>query len=145
MVKQKKRTHITQSRKNCAMNCAIQGVRLIWKQKNWLAICEFLWSLTNQNAWFVSFFFFCTELTLFCTVQKKKPALLLTNQNGEIFSCILLDQKQVQVRQNWGLLFVNLLIRSGSSDKWWARYVYPGGNILIPIYFGDYPQNMNLG
>ena len=23
-------------------NCAIQGVRLIWKQTIWLAICEFL-------------------------------------------------------------------------------------------------------
>ena len=44
------------------INCAIQGVRLIWKQKIWLAICEFLWSLTNQNAWFVTSF--CTELTL---------------------------------------------------------------------------------
>ena len=29
MVKQKKRTCITQSGKNCAINCAIQGVRLI--------------------------------------------------------------------------------------------------------------------
>ena len=35
-----------------------------------MAISEFLWSLTNQNAWFVSSF--CTELTLFCTVFKKK-------------------------------------------------------------------------
>ena len=86
---QKKRMRITQSGKNYAINCAIQGVRLIWKQKIWLAMCEFLWSLTNPNAWFVTSF--CTELTLFCTVvKKKKTALLLTNQNGEIFSCILL-------------------------------------------------------
>ena len=56
-----------QSRKNCA----IQGVRLIWKQKIWLAICDFLWSLTNQNACFVTSF--STELTLFCTVWKKSP------------------------------------------------------------------------
>ena len=77
----RKRTRITQSGKNCAINCAIQGVRLIWKQKIWLAICEFLWSLTNQNAWFVSSF--CTELTLFCTVFKKKTALLLTNQGSD--------------------------------------------------------------
>ena len=42
MVEQKERTCITQSGENCAMNCAIQGVRLIWKQKIWLAICEFL-------------------------------------------------------------------------------------------------------
>ena len=74
MGKQKKRTRITQSGKNCAINCAIQGVRLNWKQKIWLAICEFLWSLTNQNAWFVSSF--CTELTLFCTVFKKNCTAL---------------------------------------------------------------------
>ena len=42
VVEQKERTRITQSGKNCAMNCAIQGMRLIWKQKIWLAICEFL-------------------------------------------------------------------------------------------------------
>ena len=58
MVEQKKHTRITQSEKNCA----IQGMRLIGKQKIWLAICDFLWSLTNQNAWFVS---------SFCTVLKK--------------------------------------------------------------------------
>ena len=69
MVEQKERTRITQSGKNWAINCDIQGVRLIWKEKIWLAICEFLWSLTNQNASFVSSF--CTELTLFCTVLKK--------------------------------------------------------------------------
>ena len=67
--KQKKRTRITQSEKNCTINCAIHCVRVIWKQKIWLAICEFLWSLTNPNAWFVSPF--CTELTLFCTGLKK--------------------------------------------------------------------------
>ena len=38
MVEQKERTRFTQLGKNCA----IQGVRLIWKQKIWLAICEFL-------------------------------------------------------------------------------------------------------
>ena len=33
MVKQKKRTRITQSGKNYAINCATQGVRLILTQK----------------------------------------------------------------------------------------------------------------
>ena len=42
MVEQKERTRITQSGKNCAMNCAIQGARLISKQKIWLAVWEFL-------------------------------------------------------------------------------------------------------
>ena len=90
IIKQKKRTRITQSGKNCA----IQGVRLIWKQKIWLAICEFLWSLTNQNAWFVSSF--CTELTLFCTVFKKKKAkknaLLLTDQMEKFFMYIIMSE-----------------------------------------------------
>ena len=74
MVKQKRRKYTTQSEKNYAINCAIQGVRLIWKLKIWLAICKFLWSLTNQNAWFVSSF--CIELTLFCTVLKKNCTAL---------------------------------------------------------------------
>ena len=43
MVKQNKRTRITQSGKICAINCTIQGMHLIWKQKIWLAIFEFLW------------------------------------------------------------------------------------------------------
>ena len=74
MVKQKNHTCITQSGKNYAINSAIQGVPLIWKQKIWLTICKFLWSLTNQNAWFVSSF--CTELTIFCTVFEKNCTAL---------------------------------------------------------------------
>ena len=66
MVKQKKHTCITQSGKNYAINCAILGVRLIWKWKIWFVICEFLWSLTNQNACFC--FFFCI---LFRRIQIK--------------------------------------------------------------------------
>ena len=58
------------SGKNCAINCPIQGVRLIWKQKIWLAICEFLWSLTNQNAWFV---------ISFCTYQSFLTSTCCTN------------------------------------------------------------------
>ena len=60
MVKQKETHAYHAIRQNYAINCAIQGVRLIWKQKISLAICEFLWSLINQNAWFVTSF--CTEL-----------------------------------------------------------------------------------
>ena len=43
MVKQKKCTRITQSGKNDAIDCTIQGTCMIWKQKIWLAIFEFLW------------------------------------------------------------------------------------------------------
>ena len=54
-------------RKNYAINCAIQGMRLISKQKIWLAICEFLWSLTNQNAWFCFLFLHCFKKKLHCS------------------------------------------------------------------------------
>ena len=92
MFEQNKRTRITQSGKNCAINCAIQGVRLIWKQKIWLAICEFLWSLTNHNPWCVSSF--CTELPLFCTVFEKNCTALNQSEWRKIFSCILLDNEK---------------------------------------------------
>ena len=87
MFKQNKRTCITQSGKSCAINCAIQGVRLIWKQKIWLAICEFLWSLTNQNAWFVSSF--CSELTFFCTVFEKNCTALNQSKWRNFFMYII--------------------------------------------------------
>ena len=74
-------------RKKLRHNCAIQGARLIWKQKIWLSICERLCSLTNQNACFITFF--CIQLPLFCTVLRK-TALFSANQNRVIFSCILL-------------------------------------------------------
>ena len=48
MVKQKKRTRITQSGKNYAINWAIQGARLIWKQKIWLAISESFFNLLKD-------------------------------------------------------------------------------------------------
>jgi len=92
MVKQKKRTCITQSGKNYAINCAIQGVRLIWKQKIWSAICKFL-LITDQSECLV-WFFFLHWINSFLHCFRKKTALLLTNQNGEIFSCILLGGKQ---------------------------------------------------
>lgn len=43
MVKQKEYTHIMQSWKNCAINCAMQGSYL-------MAISDFACSLTNQKA-----------------------------------------------------------------------------------------------
>ena len=123
MVK-KKRTRITQSGKNCAINCAIQGTCMIWKQKIWLAICEFLWSLTNQNAWFFSYF--CTELTLFCTVLKK-TALLLTNQNREIFSCMYIDEDKITTEKDNGDDVLMLDLRRGKlciveRSRFWTRF-----------------------
>ena len=109
IAKQKKLMCNTQSGKNYAINCAIQGVRLIWKQKIWLTICKFLWSLTNQNAWFVSSF--CTELTVTVCYSFlhcfKKNGLLLTNQNGENFLCILWVYDCIKNTWNSCILTVN--------------------------------------
>ena len=106
MVKQNKCTRITQSGKNCAINCAIQGVRLIWKQKIWLPICEFLWSLTNQNAWFVSSF--CTELTLFFTVFEKNCTALNQSKWRNFFMCI--------IRKLWSLNFSKTMFKADKFD-----------------------------
>ena len=57
---------ITQSRKKLRHNCAIQGARLIWEQKIWLALCELLCSLTNQNACFITFFAFNYLFSALC-------------------------------------------------------------------------------
>ena len=98
MVEQKERTRITQSGQNCAMNCAIQGVRLIWKQKIWLAICEFFFRNfhVNQFKFLHSISTFCTNI-LFLHSKNFKFLHCLelidifsANQNGKIFSCILL-------------------------------------------------------
>ena len=75
---------ITQSRKNCA----IQGARLIWKQEIWLAICELLCSLSNQNACFITFF--CIQLPLFCTVLRKNCTVLNQSEWSNFFMYIII-------------------------------------------------------
>ena len=68
-------------------NCAIQGTRLIWKQKIWLAICELLCSLTNENACFITFF--CIQLPLFCTVLRKTCSVLSQSESSHFFMYII--------------------------------------------------------
>ena len=65
------------------------------KRFDWPSV-SFLWSLTNQNAWFVTSF--CTKLTLFFRKKKnkKKNALLLTSQNEDICSRII-----VRYHKSW--------------------------------------------
>ena len=89
MVEQKERTRLTQSEKNCA----IQGVRLIWKKKK---IIGHLWVslIIDQSECLVCFLFFHWINSFRHCLEKKKTALLLTNQNGDILSCILLKMKR---------------------------------------------------
>ena len=110
MVKQKKLMCITQSGKNYAINRAIQGVRLIWKQKLWSAICKFLWSLTNQNAWFVSSF--CTELTLFCTLFERNCTALNQSKWRNFFMYIIMQK-------------IIIIFCKTEIIKLWRVYSYP--------------------
>ena len=76
MVKQKKRLRITQSVKNCA----IQGARLIWKQKIWLVLTKPYFLVANQKRKLN--YYFCNELTfLHCTA--------LSQSEWRKFSCVL--------------------------------------------------------
>ena len=119
MVKQKKHTCITQSGKNYAINCAIQGVRLIWKQEIWLAICKFLWSLTNQNAWFVSSF--CTEFPLFCTVFEKNCTALNQSEWRNFFMIIISQEKG-----SW------FSLRSASNVTCWVNALITVDKVRVP-------------
>ena len=93
-----------------------KGVRLIWKQKIWLAISKFLWSLTNQNAWFVSFF--CTELTLFCTVFEKNCTALNQSKCRNFFMYIIIDvittgtQTMAELCTEYGYTFLTIVAQS---------------------------------
>ena len=60
------------------------------KARIWLAICEFLCLLINQNVWFVTLFALNEPSS---ALNYLKTAFILTNQNWVIFSCILLAHK----------------------------------------------------
>ena len=102
MVEQKEHMRITQSRKNCVT----QGVRLIWKQKIWLTICEFLFRDFPINQFNFKFLHsistFCTNFACLHSINFKflhclgLIDMLSANQHGEIFACILLGIKQVE-------------------------------------------------
>ena len=84
---------IMQSRKKLGHNCTIQGARLIWKQEIWLAICELLCSLTNQNACFITFF--CIQLPLFCTVLRKNCTVVSQSESSYFFMYIISPRKTI--------------------------------------------------
>ena len=95
MVEQKERTRIMQSGKNYT----IEGVHLIWKQKIWLAICEFLFCDFPVNQFNFKFLHstssFVIQFQLFALNFNFLHCLglidmLSANQHGEIFACILL-------------------------------------------------------
>ena len=74
--------------KNYAINCAIQGVRLIWKQKIWLAICEFLWSFDLSE---------CLVCYLFSALFKKNCTVLNQSEWGSFFMHII-NKQNTQTR-----------------------------------------------
>ena len=109
------------------------GWRLIWKQKIWLAICEFLWSLTNQNAWFV---------TSFCTCQSFLISTLCTNfvflhsKNFKFLHCLgLIDM--LSANQH-GEIFVMYIIRSETP---WKHLLCNQGNNQMGLLVLKWEEN----
>ena len=96
MVKQKERTRIMQSEQNCTIKLLLlchPGCVLDLQTKDLIGL---LWvSLIIDQSEYLICFLFVHWINTFLHCLKKKTALLLTNQNGEIFSCILLGMKQV--------------------------------------------------
>ena len=89
MVKQKKRTRITQSGKNCAINCAIEGARLIWKQKISLVLTKPYCSLANHNPEFRCVI--CTVLHIFALVLDILHSFLSQSELSNFFVYFIRD------------------------------------------------------
>ena len=120
--------------KQLGKNCAIQGVRLIWKQKIWLAICEFLFRDFPVNQFN---FKFLSSISTFCTnfvfLHSKNFKflhcsglidMLSANQQGEIFSYILLAQIQFfssMTRTNHGQILFCVLLQSFTPSFWFSE------------------------
>ena len=85
MLKQKKRTRITQSGKNCA----IQGARLIWKQKIWLVLTRSYCLLANHIS---------TGITLFALLHLNYTALSPSESSNFLMYIIITHEN---VRSNW--------------------------------------------
>ena len=106
---------ITQLRKKLRHKCAIQGARLIWKQKIWLAICELLCSLTNQNACFITFF--CIQLPLFCTVLRKNYTVLSQSESSNFSSWTAQFHLVPPVCTSRVLLMYNVRMTAGGTVR----------------------------
>ena len=89
---------ITQSRKKLRHNCAIQGARLIWKQKIWLAICELLCSLTNQKACFITFFALNYLFSALAVLRKNCTALNQSESSNFFMYIIRLVINNINVK-----------------------------------------------
>ena len=83
MVKQKKRTRITQSGKNCA----IESARLIWKQKISLVLTKSYCSLANHNPEFRRVI--CTVLHIFALVLHILHSFLSQSEYSNSFVYII--------------------------------------------------------
>ena len=64
----------------------------------WLAICEFLWLLANQNVWFVTS---CTELTLLCIELPENCIYLNQSELSNFFMYIIRNSNEPR-SWSWG-------------------------------------------
>ena len=115
--------------KESGKNCAIQGVRLIWKQNTWLAICEFLFRdfpvnqfsfkfLHSPSSFFIQFQLFALNFNFLHCLGLID--ILSANPHGEIFACILFwilfDISALGIEmKNWKLVLTS---SSQLQNKW---------------------------
>ena len=95
--KRKKRTHINQSGKNCA----IQGARLIWKEKIWLVLIKPDCLLANHNPEFRCVI--CTEMH--CSLLSEHPTHIIINCWQWNLSSICNSNKTIifdRATERWG-------------------------------------------
>ena len=116
-----------------------QGVLLIWKQKIWLATCEFLFRDFPVNQFNFNFLHsistFCTNFVFLHSKNFKflhclgLIDMLSANQHGEIFSCILLVLKRSTSRFEEMLMFQ-------AFQQWWSVWLLVKCRTQLDPYYG---------
>ena len=79
-------------------SCGYLLIIYLKKSQEKLAICEFLWSLTIQNAWFVSSF--CSELTLLHCFKAKNCTALNQSEWINFFMYIIIGWKVLMIKKD---------------------------------------------
>ena len=143
MVEQKERTRITQSGKDCAMNCAracswFENKRFDWPSVSF-SFVTFL-SINLISTFLHSISTFCTNFVFLHSKNFKflhclgLIDMLSANQRVEIFSCILLVLKLSTSRFEEMLMF-----QAFQQCLWWSVWLLVKCRTQLDPYYGKLP------
>ena len=121
MFKQYKRTRITQSGKITPSIAQTPGRAHDFKSKDLIGHLWVSLIIEQSKCWVCFLFLYWISSFLHCF---KKTALLLTNQNGKLFSCILLIQKN-QGRWRDSLARSCLPLQPVKTRVLWIDFFFP--------------------